>query len=924
MPRMCRCRPPVYLLSPTGIFPITRTKHASLRKVYTENNNTDDQTLPERAAQRYKQLDTDVFAGGGETGTLMRSIQWAHTPLGEVAKWPQSLKTVVSVCLNSRFPILIWWGPDFVMLYNDAYRPMLGQTKHPQAMGRPGIECWPEIWHIIGPMLQSVLHRGEATWSDDELLLLDRNGYLEECYFTFSYSPIREESGNVGGVFCAVTEMTQRVLNERRLQTLRILGEQTTQTRTTEEACVLAVRTLEGNPHDVPFALLYLLDQYGPEARLCATARLVPGGKASPATVRIGSRQDVWNFQNVFETGQSRVAEDLEEQFGRLPAGLWVDDSARRALVLPIRKAGVEETATAFLVAGISPRLALNEDYFSFLELAAGQIAATIANARAYEEERRRAAALAELDRAKTEFFSNVSHEFRTPLTLMLGPLEDLLAHASDLPDSSRKPLEAAHRNSLRLLKLVNTLLDFSRIEAGRVQASYEPMDLSEFTAQLASLFRSAIEREGLQFVISCPPLAEPVYVDRGMWEKICFNLISNAFKFTFEGEIDVSLRQAGETVELAVHDTGTGIAAEELPHLFERFHRVHGARGRTYEGSGIGLALVQEMVKLHGGSVRVESVVNRGSTFIVSIPRGVAHLPPDRIGAAPVQASTALPGEVYLEEAARWVSPGLPEIGEGHPAPAVAAQAPRPRIVLADDNADMRDYVRRLLAQKYDVIAVGDGRAALKTASEHRPDLVLTDVMMPELDGFGLLRELRLNEELKLVPVIMLSARAGEESRIEGLQVGADDYLVKPFSARELLARVETHLQLQRLRREAEAAIRAREEAAAADLQAITRLYEVGVECARQGADLNRCLERILDTAIFLTGADKGNIQLLDPESGTLAIVAHRGFERPFLEFVDRVHDQSAACGTAMICGEQLTVEDVTQSRNIRRDAVA
>jgi PAS domain S-box-containing protein len=792
------------------------------------------------------------------------------------------------------------------MLYNDAYRPMLGQSKHPQAMGRPGRECWPEIWHIIGPMLVGVFHRGEATWSDDQLLLLDRNGYLEECYFTFSYSPIREESGNVGGVFCAVTETTERVLNERRLQTLRMLGEKSTRARTTEEAGVLAVRTLGANAYDVPFALLYLLNKDATVAHLCATAGMVPGSKSCPETVRIGSREDVWTFQRVFETNRRQVAEGLEMQFGHLSAGRWTDGYVERALVSPIRKAGVEEAATAFLVAGLSPRLALNEDYFSFLDLAVGQIATTIANARAYEEERRQAVALAELDRAKTEFFSNVSHEFRTPLTLMLGPLEDLLSHAG-LPHFTRTPLEAAHRNSLRLLKLVNTLLDFSRIEAGRVQASYEPMDLSAFTSELASVFRSTIERAGLKLLIDCRPLAEPVYVDRDMWEKIVLNLVSNAFKFTFEGEIDVSLRQAGDLVELAVRDTGIGIAAEELPHLFERFHRVKGARGRTYEGSGIGLALVQELVKLHGGSVHGESVLNSGSSFIVSIPCGAAHLPQDRIGALRTQASTALPGEAYVEEANRWVCPDLEETRKVQTEPSENLQVSRPRVLLADDNADMRDYVQRLLRQNYDVITVGDGKAALKAAYDRKPDLVLTDVMMPELDGFGLLRELRSNEELRVVPVIMLSARAGEEARIEGLRAGADDYVIKPFSARELLARVEAQLQLQHLRREAEIAIRTSQERTAADLQAISRLYELGTECGREGADVGRCLERILDAANFLTGSDKGDIQLLDPDSGTLAIAAHRGFEGRFLECFDRVYGRLSA--------ERVSVEDVTQS---------
>ena len=431
---------------------------------------------------------------------------------------------------------------------------------------------------------------------------------------------------------------------------------------------------------------------------------------------------------------------------------------------------------------------------------------------------------LAKLDELKTQFFANISHEFRTPLTLMLGPLEDAMAQAEGLSASNRGQLELAHRNSLRLLKLVNTLLDFSRIEAGRIQASYEPTDLALLTAELASLFRSAIERAGMKLVIDCVPLSEPVYVDREMWEKIVLNLISNAFKFTFEGEIEVSLREVGDAAELTVRDTGTGIPVEEIPRLFDRFHRVKGARGRSYEGSGIGLALVHELVKLHGGNVRVESEVDHGSRFIVSIPRGKLHLPADRIEAERALASNGLRSDAYVEEVLRWL-PDAPRTGriadafDDRPPEDVRRQSPAQpggakaqHILLADDNADMRDYVRRLLEQSgYEVETVADGFAALGAARARRPDLVLTDVMMPGLDGFGLLRELHADAKLGSVPIILLSARAGEEARIEGMHAGADDYLIKPFSARELLARVESHLNMARFRHEAAEALRLR-----------------------------------------------------------------------------------------------------------------
>ncbi|HJQ96676.1 MAG TPA: ATP-binding protein, partial [Candidatus Polarisedimenticolaceae bacterium] len=439
--------------------------------------------------------------------------------------------------------------------------------------------------------------------------------------------------------------------------------------------------------------------------------------------------------------------------------------------------------------------------YRNFLDMAAGNVATAIAEARAYDAERRRAESLSELDRAKTAFFSNVSHEFRTPLTLMLGPVDDLLARSyTELSPATKSDLEIVSRNGLRLLRLVNTLLDFLRIETGRVQAVYEATDLGSVTAELASVFRAACDKAGLALEVICPALSQPIVVDRDMWEKIVLNLLSNAFKFTFDGSITVALAESDGHAVLTVRDTGTGIPDEEVPRLFERFHRVENARGRTHEGTGIGLALTQELVKLHGGTIRVESRLGAGTAFHVAIPLGTAHLPADRIGGRRTLASTSTDARAFVEEALRWL-PG----SDAFPAPDPLAfpESERPRILVADDNADMRGYVARLLSERFTVETAADGAAALEAAKRRVPDLVLTDVMMPQLDGFGLLRELRLDAKTASVPVIMLSARAGEESRVEGMEAGADDYLIKPFSARELLARVGAHLQMARLRKQ-------------------------------------------------------------------------------------------------------------------------
>ena len=751
--------------------------------------------------------DTLYFlSGNGDMARLMRSFDWAATPLGAPRTWPQSLRSALSICLGSAFPIALYWGPELALVYNDAWSPILG-AKHPWGLGRSGREVWPEIWDTIGPLFEHVLSTGEATYSEDQLLPMRRHGFTEECYFNYTFSPIRGESGRVEGIFNAVVETTYRVIHERRTRLLRELGERTAATRSSREACTLAAVTLGAAPADLPFCAVYLVDEAARGARLAGVAGLDPGGPAAPAFLPLDDTNAPWPLALAQKSGRVEVVSALPERFGFvLPGGPW-PEPASAALLAPI-VTGASSRAAGFLVVGASPRLSLDEAYRQFVERAATHVATALANAAAYEAEAARAAALAEIDRAKTVFFSNVSHEFRTPLALMLGPLEDALATSERALGG--ESLTSVHRNALRLLKLVNTLLDFARIEAGRAQASYEPTDLGRLTAELASSFESAFVRAGLVFEIDCPALAEPIFVDHDMWEKIVLNLVSNALKFTFEGRVRVALRACDGHVELAVSDTGTGIPEAELPRLFERFHRVQGARARTHEGSGIGLALVHELVRLHGGSLQVMSKLGEGTTFTVVVPRGFAHLPQERVEAARDLTSTATGAAPYVAEALRW----LPGAGEPAPTNALAAMDlatdglevhPGARVLLADDNADMRAYVERILGARWTVEAVSDGETALEAARRERPDLVLTDVMMPKLDGFGLLRALREGKGTKDIPVIMLSARAGDEARIEGLVAGADDYLVKPFSARELVARVATHLQVAEVRRAAE-----------------------------------------------------------------------------------------------------------------------
>jgi PAS domain S-box-containing protein len=734
----------------------------------------------------------DVIVGGGETGALMRTIDWSQTPLGPVHDWPQSFRTALSIAMSSRFPITLYWGSEFLMLYNDDLLPMVGANKHPWALGRPAFEVLPEIRSIIEPLLRKVVDTGEAIWSEDLMLPMQRGDAPEEGYFTFTYSPVRDESGGVGGVFCAVLETTDKIIEGRRLRLLNALTD-ATQARTPAEACAFAAAKIAEATSDVPFALLYLADEAAGVVRLAGIANIDADDALAPSTIPFGDAS-VWPFDLGEAENKERLV-PLEEAPG----------NARGAVILPIERPGGGR-ALGFIVAGLSNLLRSSESYGRFHHLLAASVAQIVSNAAAHEAERKRAEALAEIDHAKTAFFSNVSHEFRTPLTLLLGPAEDAL-HDPTTSAATRDRLEIIHRNALRLQKLVTALLDFSRIEAGRMQASYALTNVATLTADVASAFRSAIENAGLRFRVDTPAIELPVYLDRGMWETILLNLLSNAFKFTLRGEITVRLRQIENGVELVVSDTGSGIPERELPHIFQRFHRVKGTEGRTHEGTGIGLALIQELVKLHGGTISVRSKEREGTTFTVFIPAGSAHLPADRIGTSAAAVSSAAVSDVYVDETVQWLRK---ERVEEAPAARenVDGGRSRPRIVLADDNSDMREYVRGLLASRYDVVACPDGRAALEEIRRNPPDLVLSDVMMPELDGFGLLAALRADAALSTLPVILLSARAGEESTIEGMEAGADDYLIKPFSARELMARVGAQIGISMMRREAQRAV--------------------------------------------------------------------------------------------------------------------
>ncbi|WP_229401134.1 SpoIIE family protein phosphatase [Micromonospora okii] len=809
-----------------------------------------------------------AFAAGGEMGQRLSGFDWASSPLGHPDGWSPALSHAVATMLSSRSQIAMFWGPDDRAFYNDAYLPTIG-AKHPHAIGAPAAEHWVETWDVVGPLLEAVRRTGEPYRGENHPFVLDRHGFLEDVYFDVSYDPIRQADGGINGVFCIVNETTGRVLAERRLRALAELGGELAEADDVAGLGRATARVLDRHRGDVPFSLVYLNDDAG---RLTlaghgggpGTEPFGNGGGAEPlagagapgnAPVERGALpplgEAAWAVVRRVAEGGPAATVDVADLLPDPPDGV-----AGQALVLPVT--ATREPAGA-LVVGVSARLLLTDEYRTFFDLVAAQLSRAVGRRRAYEQERARAAELAALDRAKTNFFANVSHEFRTPLTLILGPVEELLADPALTP-AQIDQLTMAHRNALRLLKLVNTVLDFSRLESGRLAAHYQPTDLADYTSRLASTFRSATQQAGLRLVVDCPPLPAPVFVDRDMWEKIVLNLIANALKFTFDGEVRVRIRAVDGAARLEIADTGVGIAPEEMPHVFERFHRVPGVRSRTHEGTGIGLALVRELVEMHGGRAEVGSRVDEGTTFTVTVPFGSAHLPADRV-ASGESAAPAEPGQarLFAAETALWT--GAP----AGPVSAAPARVAAGRILLADDNADLREHVARLLSPTWEVVAAPDGAEALRLALESPFDLVLTDVMMPRLDGFGLVRALRADARTRHVPIVLLSARAGSAEAVAGLTAGADDYLTKPFSSEELIARVRANVELSQLRGQIIRRLRALADAAVAVNTARTTA-EVLQVAAQHALGLAEAARVVVTATGARAEADGGGTTTVEP----------------------------------------------------------
>jgi signal transduction histidine kinase/CheY-like chemotaxis protein len=711
---------------------------------------------------------TGFLDGGGRMGALMRSHDWSRTELGEPASWPETLKSAVSTCLASRFPMVIWWGPNLLMLYNDAWQPILGDTKHPAGLGRPGRESWPETWPIVGAQFEQALG-GTASWHEDLLLASDRHGYMEECYFTYSHSPLRDARGTVVGVLSVVSETSTRVVLERRLRVLRDLSLAAMQAaaaqRPVTELCTLLCALLvHGNP-DVPFAALYLAEGDG-SLRL-VTAQGVDDGRLPP---RIDvDEADAWGIAEAHRR-DCAVASEHDDGTQPLPGGVWPEPATQR-VALPMGGSGSQPGGV--LLAGVNSRRRLDTQLLDFLRLAAAQLGTSVSALLSLSKEKEDALAIdallakeraARLEaesaaRLKDEFLAVLSHELRTPLSAVLGWSRILRMDHAD-PARVLAALDIIERNARLQTQLITDLLDVSRIMSGNMGLELEPLDLAVVLQGAIATMSPDAEAKGI--TVECDTARAPGFVRgdaRRLQQAVC-NLLSNAVKFSGPGgRVRVILDGCDSRALIVVRDEGEGIAPDFLPLLFERFRQADSTASRRHGGLGLGLSIVKQLVELHGGTVSAESDgPDRGATFTIALP----------VDRAP-GADAAPPAEHCIVP----VNPGLP---------------PGMKVLVVDDEPDALAMMRRTLEDMGMVVATAAGaEAALEALSNSRFDAMVSDIGMPVRDGHALLADLRARGNA--IPAIALTAFAREEDRRKSIESGFRAHVTKPVDSAELRA---------------------------------------------------------------------------------------------------------------------------------------
>ena len=800
----------------------------------------------------------------------VRDFDWSLTPLGPPSQWSRSLKATVALLLNSRHPMFLWWGPQLTQIYNDAYVPSFGIGKHPAALGQPGEECWPEIWHIIGPQIADVMQRGIPSFHEDALVPIFRNGRIEDVYWTYGYSPVFDDDGSIGGTLVVCTETTGRVVAAQQEAALRreLVRDRALLQQFFAQApagiCILRgselvfesandhYRKLVGGRDVVGKPLLVALPELqgqGIDALLHGVresgepfigreipARIDRSGLGVPeeafytfiysplregdapidavivlaldVTEEVRSKQSTQQLTRQLEETEAKfrtLAETIPQlAWSTRPDGYidwynqrWYDYTGTtfesmqgwgwRSVHDPEMVDDVIGRWQAALNAGVPfemefPILGADGRFRWHLTQAmplkdqSGQIVrwfgtnTDVDSSRRLREERallldreQRARQAAELaSRAKDDFLATASHELRTPLNAILGWARMLNMGALQPADFARA-VDSIERNARAQVRLIDDILDGSRIITGKLQLEVSPLDMTQVVQAALDAVRAAADAKRIVMTADLDPAAARLIGDAERLQQVVWNLVNNAIKFTpKDGAVQVVLRRTGADVQLSVSDNGIGITGEFLPYVFDRFRQAEGSTRRQYGGLGLGLALVRHLVEAHGGSVAVASDgPGEGATFTVTLP---------------VQAVV--------------VAAGQPPVSHLR----VPAFVPRPvslagaTMLVVDDEEDARDLVATVLrGQGAEVLTANSAAAALELIGSRAFAAMVSDIGMPLSDGHDLMHRVRaLGVAL---PAVALTAYSREEDRRRALDAGFERYLSKPVEPNELIA---------------------------------------------------------------------------------------------------------------------------------------
>ncbi|MDB5823296.1 MAG: hypothetical protein JWR21_2000 [Herminiimonas sp.] len=688
-----------------------------------------------------------------------RSFDWSTTSLGPLHLWPESLRLVLDVCFSSQFPIAVWWGPDLLQFYNDGYRPILGARKHPQAFGRAARETWPEIWTTIGPMVEQVMSKGEAVKGDDMELTPERNGYPELCYFTFSYSPIRDASGKVIGMFTAAVETTSRVLAERR-QSFQMMAADRLRGISDPDEVIAVATELVANQLNVSRAYYAEIDD------ATQTFHIPPKWTVSknlPDLPSVGKIEDYSPaLLRTLRRGAPFVADDLESDVRTAPyASTYAELSIRSIITVPLIKAGV--LRANFNVAHTGPRhwtaedvatvTAIADHTWEAIERARAESALRTEN----ENTKRAEAILRQIDRRKNEFLAMLAHELRNPLA-PISAAADLLRLANLDEARIAQTSEVITRQVKHLTSLVDDLMDVSRVTRGLVKLTRQVVDAKRIVTDAIEQVSPLIETRRHQLVVHSTPDAAYIVGDYKRLVQVLTNLLHNAAKYTPEGgHIVLRMEVHDGQVAFVVADNGVGMERELVEHAFELFAQAERTPDRSAGGLGIGLALVKSLVELHQGSVSVASEgAGAGSTFTVTLPL------------------VSKPRESLLSE-----HDAMPQLS-----------GDSLRLMVVDDNVDAAYMLTMVLeAVGHQVSIEHSSHRALERARVERPDAFLLDIGLPDMDGNELARRLRHQDETADATLIAVTGYGQEHDRDVAKAAGFDHHFVKPINTADLVA---------------------------------------------------------------------------------------------------------------------------------------